>query len=78
MLEEILLDVGFKQIKLLPPKESIRSDIFQECLNMEYEKDFDYPHTLLIEAIKWKKLLKKIRKSFFNITFLSISNTFHK
>ena len=53
MLEEILSDVGFKDIKLmLPVKESSRIDIFDKCLEMEYEGDFQFPHTIIVEASK--------------------------
>tara|TARA_B100000242_G_scaffold206269_1_gene149641 strand:+ start:175 stop:786 length:612 start_codon:yes stop_codon:yes gene_type:complete len=53
MLEEILSDVGFKDIKLmLPVKESSRIDIFEKCLEIEYEGDFQFPHTIVVEASK--------------------------
>lgn len=53
MLEEMLSEVGFKEIKLmLPVKESSRLDIFENCLKMEWEGDFESPHTIVVEAIK--------------------------
>ena len=53
MLEEMLSEVGFKSIKLmLPKKESSRMQIFKKCLEMEWEGDFKFPHTIIVEAIK--------------------------
>tara|TARA_B100000989_G_C19464254_1_gene437563 strand:- start:199 stop:810 length:612 start_codon:yes stop_codon:yes gene_type:complete len=53
MLEEMLSEVGFKEIKLmLPVKESSRFNIFKKCLEIEYEGDFQSPHTIIIEASK--------------------------
>ena len=53
MLEEMLYEVGFKKIMLKSPvKETSRTDIFQKCLEMEWEGDFKFPHTIIVEAIK--------------------------
>jgi predicted SAM-dependent methyltransferase len=53
-LEELALNAGFSDIKKCKPKiETNFNDIVnEEVLNKEYENDFNFPHTLLIEAIK--------------------------
>ena len=53
MLEEIMTDIGFKEIQLMKPnKESSRKDIFKKCLEIEWVRDSNAPHTILIEATK--------------------------
>lgn len=52
-LEELLSDAGFVSIQqCVPSQQTYRPDAFQDCLAMEYESDFDAPHTLVIEAEK--------------------------
>lgn len=53
MLEEIMIDIGFKDISLCKPvKETNYPNLFSECLSKERESDFEMPHTLVIEAQK--------------------------
>ena len=52
-LEEILTRIGFVQLRRrLPVRETGRPDLFGPCLALEYEDDFNVPHTLIIEAEK--------------------------
>lgn len=53
-LQELLLQQGFKNIKQCKPiKETNYPEFIDEqVLSKEWESDFDYPHTLLIEAEK--------------------------
>jgi hypothetical protein len=52
-LREIMEDVGFANIaKRLPVKETGYSDYFAPCLALEYESDFERPHTIVLEAMK--------------------------
>ena len=52
-LEELATKAGFIKCKLCKPvKESNYSEIFQKCLLKEYERDYDMPHTLVIEIMK--------------------------
>ena len=52
-LEEMLLDIGFVGLsRQIPTRETTRPDLFNDCLEREWETDFDFPHTLLIEASK--------------------------
>jgi len=52
-LREILESLGFDDIRLcVPTKETGHPDLFQECLGLEYESNFDLPHTILLEATK--------------------------
>jgi predicted SAM-dependent methyltransferase len=52
-LEEMLVDAGFRNIKkCVPTLETFRTELFDECLNMEEESDFETPHTLIVEAEK--------------------------
>lgn len=54
-LEEIMSEVGFTNIKsCIPTKETSEPELFLECLSMEYESDFNTPHTLIVEAEKPK------------------------
>lgn len=53
MLEEIMKDIGFVNIKVqLPFKETSFPEIFSKCLSKENENDFVNPKTLLLEAEK--------------------------
>lgn len=53
MLEEFLVDAGFTNIQhYLPVKETGCPGLFSDCLAGEYESDFTWPHTLVIEASK--------------------------
>jgi len=52
-LEELLARAGFvNAVRCLPVRETRRPDLFRECLDREWEADFDAPHTLIIEAEK--------------------------
>lgn len=52
-LEELLIDAGFVNIrKCIPSRETYRSELFNECLKIEEETDFETPHTLIVEAEK--------------------------
>lgn len=53
-LEEILTNVGFVNIKVCLPTKSTNFPnwIDQTVLEKEWETDFEYPHTLIIEAEK--------------------------
>lgn len=54
-LDELLSRAGFVNIKpCLPIKETHHSQLFTECLETEFESDFDSPHTLIVEAEKPK------------------------
>lgn len=53
-IEELMQNAGFVKIKkALPIKETYFPAIFDEnILSKEWEKDFDFPHTLIIEGQK--------------------------
>lgn len=52
-LEELLSDAGFTNIRnCIPTKQTYRPEMFQDCLAMEHESDFESPHTIIIEADK--------------------------
>ena len=52
-LTEILEEVGFIDInKYLPTIETQKPEIFNECLSLENESDFENPHTLILEIKK--------------------------
>lgn len=52
-LSELLSDAGFKTIyTCLPVRETHFPDIFNDTLAIEYENDFETPHTLVLEAVK--------------------------
>jgi SAM-dependent methyltransferase len=52
-LEELMTRVGFMNIRrCLPIRGTHFLNIFQPCLQKEWESDFEVPHTLLIEAEK--------------------------
>lgn len=53
-LEEIATEAGFKNIvKCLPTQETKHPEYITEAIfSKEWENDFEYPHTLLIEAEK--------------------------
>ena len=52
-LEELLSDAGFSGIKkCLPVKETFYKDKFEDCLQKEWEWDYEAPHTLVLEASK--------------------------
>lgn len=52
-LEELMTDAGFTNLRVcLPTKETHYPELFSPCLEKEYENDFDYPYTLIIEAEK--------------------------
>ena len=53
LLEELLTNVGFKEIKLMMPvKDTSNIEVFKSCLEIEWEWDYEYPHTIIIEATK--------------------------
>ena len=52
-LEEIMSEAGFKNIRLcLPSKETNAPELFQQCLLLEPESDFNFPHTIIVEGEK--------------------------
>lgn len=52
-LDELMTSIGFTNIRpCLPVKETHFPNIFQPCLEKEWEVDFETPHTLIIEAEK--------------------------
>jgi len=52
-LREIMEDIGFAKIeRCLPKKETGHPEYFGPCLSLEYESDFECPHTLIMEATK--------------------------
>jgi predicted SAM-dependent methyltransferase len=52
-LREIMEDIGFVNIeRRLPKKETGYWEHFEPCLTLEYESDFERPHTLILEAAK--------------------------
>jgi predicted SAM-dependent methyltransferase len=52
-LQEILEDVGYTNIaKRFPVKETGYPEHFASCLPLEYESDFERPHTIVLEATK--------------------------
>lgn len=56
-LEEMITKIGFVDCKSCKPvQETNYLDRFQECLSIEYEDDFDVPHTLIIEVMKPKNI----------------------
>lgn len=51
-LKEILDSIGYKNISVQMPTKSTSNKVFNECLDKEFEDDFIFPHTLIIECIK--------------------------
>ena len=52
-LEELLSNAGFSSVTTcLPVRETGYSALFDDCLGIEEEDDFEMPHTLTIEAVK--------------------------
>ena len=52
-LEELLSNAGFTNIKTcLPIKETFYPEYFSACLGNEFESDFAFPHTIILEAQK--------------------------
>ena len=52
-LTEVMEDVGYHQIQLRKPVvDTGRPDVYGACLEKESESDFEWPHTLAIEATK--------------------------
>jgi SAM-dependent methyltransferase len=52
-LEELMISSGFANIKCCAPiKESSYPEVFSVCMANEWESDYDYPHTLIVEAVK--------------------------
>jgi hypothetical protein len=52
-LEELLTQVGFVDVRAcLPTRETSAPELFGDCLQKEYESDFETPHTLVVEATK--------------------------
>lgn len=52
-LKEILESIGFTNVQVcLPVKETGNPDLFADCLKIEYENNFQFPHTLVLEATK--------------------------
>jgi SAM-dependent methyltransferase len=55
-LNELCLDAGFVDVGLCPPVlKTNYPEIFAECLKIEHERDFNHPHSIVIEARKPKK-----------------------
>ena len=52
-LRELLEDTGFADVSVCcPTRETTRPELFSQCLQVEWESDFENPHTLLVEAVK--------------------------
>ena len=52
-LEELMSDSGFADIRSrLPVEDTGYPEVFEDCLATEFESDFEYPHTLMVEARK--------------------------
>jgi predicted SAM-dependent methyltransferase len=52
-LDELLQQIGYVGVAMcLPTKESHYGDLFDACLAKEWETDFSFPHTLVVEARK--------------------------
>lgn len=52
-LEEVMSRAGFINIRLcLPSKETTTPDLFHQCLLLEPESDFGFPHTIIVEGQK--------------------------
>jgi predicted SAM-dependent methyltransferase len=52
-LEELMSNNGFTNIcTCLPIRDTKAPELFRDCLAVEYESDFDVPHTLIIEGVK--------------------------
>ena len=50
---ELLEDAGFTQLEsCMPVRETRHPALFSDVLRFENEDDFEYPHTLVIEAVK--------------------------
>jgi SAM-dependent methyltransferase len=52
-LEELMIAAGFARIDLrLAGKETGYPALFAECMATEHEDNFEFPHTLIVEAVK--------------------------
>jgi predicted SAM-dependent methyltransferase len=52
-LTEIMSKTGFEKIQAMKPSLSTSKDeLFSDCLAIEAESDFDWPHTLILEGHK--------------------------
>jgi SAM-dependent methyltransferase len=52
-MTELLSKIGFEDIETcLPTRETRFPDLFGQCLSIEWERDFEAPHVLLLEAVK--------------------------
>jgi SAM-dependent methyltransferase len=52
-MTELLSKIGFEDIEAcLPTRETRFPDLFGQCLSIEWERDFEAPHVLLLEAVK--------------------------
>lgn len=52
-MEELLKKAGFAEVqKCIPSRSTNAPDIFDDCLILEHETDFESPHTLIVEAVK--------------------------
>jgi predicted SAM-dependent methyltransferase len=52
-LEELMTDAGFTNLRACKPiRETNYPELFADCLQKEWESDFETPHTLVIEAVK--------------------------
>ena len=52
-IEELMKNAGFETVyTCLPVRETNYPDFFRECLEKEYESDFDIPHTMIVEGQK--------------------------
>ncbi len=52
-LEELMRNAGFVRIRTcLPMRETGHPKLFEECLKIEHETDFETPATLIVEAEK--------------------------
>lgn len=54
-ITELLENAGFTDVSVhIPTKTSSRMDLFADAVAKEHEDNFEFPHTLVIEAVKPK------------------------
>ncbi len=52
-LREVFSEVGFNEVRVgAPVKGTNFPELFSDCLGIEYEDNFEYPHSIVLEAIK--------------------------
>lgn len=53
MIAEFMREIGYEDIRLYAPvREKNYPELLNDCLQKEYECEFDTPHTLIVEAKK--------------------------